>query len=161
MITQKKLKEQLHYDAKTGLFTWKKAHDARRVGKTAGWLCRKGYRHFRIQGETVKAHRMAFVYMGLDIPDQVDHINHDRDDNRWGNLRIATQNINMGNKKIYKNNKSGFHGVYWRADRKMWVSSVQFRKKRVNLGQYAEKQDAINAVEIAHKEYGFHENHGH
>ena len=45
-------------------------------------------------------------------PDEIDHINGDKADNRWENLRAVTRSRNGHNKPIHRRNKIGFPGVY-------------------------------------------------
>jgi hypothetical protein len=69
-----------------------------KVGDTVGTYDGNGYLDTRIGGKTYKLHRLAFLYMeGEFPPDQVDHINTVRSDNRWVNLRKYTQLENMNN----------------------------------------------------------------
>jgi hypothetical protein len=82
---------------------------------------------------------------------QVDHINHDTLDNRKENLRIVSQSQNMANRKINKNNKSGYKGVCWSYREKKWVA----RTADVYLGYFQNKKDAARAYNnTARKLYG-------
>lgn len=47
------------------------------------------------------AHRVAFTLMGVPLPHEVDHINGNRSDNSWANLRPATRQQNEYNKAGY------------------------------------------------------------
>lgn len=91
---------------------------------------------------------------------QVDHGNHNTLDNRRGNIAIVTSGENKKNKRLYANNTSGVAGVQWNVRVKRWIALVIVNKKRVHLGSYVEKQDAIDARIKANAEYGFHVNHG-
>lgn len=64
----------------------------------------------------------------LDNKSVVDHINHDIYDNRRQNLRIINQTLNQVNKRLQKNNQTGFKGINWAKDRKGW--KVQIRKNK-------------------------------
>ena len=107
-ITQEYLKEILDYDFKTGIFTWKFTHGNVKKGNRAGYNS-NGYRQIQLGYQsdcrTFKEHRLAFLYMIGRFPDSslvVDHINGEKDDNRWCNLREVTQRENMQNCKSYK-----------------------------------------------------------
>lgn len=100
MITQKRLKELLHYDPETGLFTWKVSRGGVKAGSITGCYGCHGYLRISIDGKRYLSHRLAFLYIdGAFPPEQVDHINEVKDDNRWCNLRHATHGQNQKNQK--------------------------------------------------------------
>ena len=76
--------------------------------------------------------------------DYCDHKNGNTMDNRDENLRQATHDTNMQNKKIYKNNKSGCHGVR-QNNRFKWEARIRKNNKEHYLGVYENKDDAILA----------------
>jgi len=92
--------------------------------------------------------------------DQIDHINGDPTDNRWENLRDVTNKENQMNRKLGSNNTSGFVGVYWDNSHDRWRSQIWHNSKKVNIGSFKNKQDAIEARKQANIKYGYHENHG-
>jgi hypothetical protein len=61
---------------------------------------------------------------------------------------------------MYSNNRSGHMGIAWDKDGDRWRAYINVNKKRINIGSFADKNDAINARMIAEIKYGFHENHG-
>ena len=81
MITQKRLKELLHYCPDSGVFTRLKSTSNRvKVGDIAGWKGKNGYIGINVGGVKERAHRLAFLYMTGDFPVfQTDHINGIRD----------------------------------------------------------------------------------
>lgn len=172
ILTQKYLKECVHYNPKTGVFTWKerprehfkndstaKGWNTRRSGTKAGNL--HEYWQIRINYMYYYHHRLAFLYMTGKWPkDQVDHINHDRADNRWINLREATGQENHKNEIFRKTNTSGFTGVSHCKRYNKWTTRIMVNGKYKNLGYFDDKQDAIKARKTANIKYGFHENHG-
>jgi len=106
------------------------------------------------------SHRLAFYYVLGWCPEEVDHINHVRDDNRWINLRAASKQENHRNRKLDTNNKSGFNGVTWYKNYSKWLACIGIGGKQINLGYFENKDDAIAARKAANIKYGFHPNHG-
>jgi hypothetical protein len=95
MITQEQLKERLHYEPETGVFTWL---IGQRQGQVVGFNANDGYMQISPvvqRGEKPKfyvLHRMAwFCVNGFWPPEEIDHINGDRSDNRICNLRLASK----------------------------------------------------------------------
>ena len=161
-ITQEELKEMLNYDADTGLFTWVKKRNRIKVGGVAGCIDKvNGYRVIRINRNLYRAHRLAFLYMTGKFPtDDTDHINHDRSDNRFVNLRKVTRSENLRNSSLSSNNTSGFTGVYWEKARNKWKVCIKINGKGKHLGYFTDIDDAIACRKKVNIEHGFHENHG-
>jgi hypothetical protein len=95
--TEEQLAEKLLYDQETGDLTWKTS------GKKAGAL-NNGY--LRVGKHGVYAHRLAYFKMTGEWPEEVDHINGNKLDNRWDNLRLCNHQQNTWNISAQKNNKS-------------------------------------------------------
>lgn len=102
----------------------------------------------------------AWFIVYKEIPDQVDHINHVRNDNRIGNLRNVSPTENGRNKDLCSDNKSGVNGVSWHKRDKRWRAHIVIARKQIHLGNFINKEDAIAARFAADKEIGFHPNHG-
>lgn len=146
LLTQARLKELLHYDPETGQFTWLANQGRARTGQTAGTTDTAGYVVVRAAGRFYKAHRMAFLYMcGEFPPDDVDHINRVKGDNRWGNLRLATRPENLANIGLLRSNTSGYRGVSWRKSSGRWQAFGSRDRRRVHLGFF----DSLEGAAIA------------
>lgn len=160
IITQSELKELYNYDPLTGIFTYNNPLPRCRFkhGDVAGSLSR-GYVRMRVQGKNYRAHRLAWLYMFEVWPKhQIDHINHDRSDNRINNLREATHQENQRNRSVNKNNTSDVCGVNWEDCK--WRSRITIDRKNISLGRFIDKFEAICARKSAENLYGFHSNHG-
>jgi len=162
-MTQNILKKYLHYNPDNGVFTRAlKTANFIRVGDVAGWLDKaSGYRKIYLRNKQYSAHRLAWLYMVGEFPsDQIDHINHIRDDNRFSNLRTATHSENQRNASIRYDNASGVTGVYWSKPRRKWQSEIYVNGKKIYGGSFG----CVTAAAIARKaletKHGFHENHG-
>ena len=157
-MTQSELKQVLSYNPDTGLFK-RTSHSKTKQRKDKKVGCvRDGYVRIKVYGKGYSAHRLAFLYMTGSMPDQVDHINHIRSDNRWENLRAVTNSDNQKNASLRKDNRSGQVGVSWVAT--SWIARINHLGERINLGSFAKFSDAVDARKNAEVLYGFHENHG-
>lgn len=165
ILTQARLKELLHYDPDTGLFTWLPRGlnfwDAHYAGKVAGSRSGRGYVQIRILERMEYAHRLAFLYMVGKYPEfSTDHINGIITDNRWCNLRSVTQSENNKNMRTPKDNTSGVMGVFWGHRLQKWQPAIRVNRKQYHLGCYSDWFDAVCARKSAENRFGFHPNHG-
>lgn len=151
ILTADELRRIMSYDPETGLFTWLTRIGARgNPGSTVGSPTDQGYRMTRICGKQYLLHRLAFLWMTGEWPsDSIDHINRNRADNRWSNLRVVTHAQNHQNRSKGKNNKSGVLGVCWSRRDGRWIASITINYKRKSLGHYTNKDDAIAARKAA------------
>jgi hypothetical protein len=141
MITQSELKEVLDYNPDTGVFSWIKQN-----GNVAGTKANGEYVRIQIKRKQYLAHRLAHLYMTGNFPkNDIDHINHIKDDNRWVNLRDATDSQNHANVKRHKKNTSGYKGVSWNKTNKKWRAKIEYMKKSMHLGYYTTPQEASEA----------------
>lgn len=151
--TQDRLKEVFTYDPETGIFTRRITQG--RCGRwKAGTVCGTaagGYVSINVDYIIYRAHRLAWRYMTGDSPDGIDHINGDGMDNRFCNLRPANQTQNAGNKRIQKNNKSGYKGVFLHKQTGKYRARLQRYGKLYELGIYNTAEEAKAAYDAAAK----------
>ncbi len=173
-LSQEFLKEALDYNPDTGIFTWKErpghhfptkhgvaVSNGRFSGKVAGCEAGNGYINIRIDNWLVGAHRLAYLYMTGRFPeDEIDHINHLRNDNRWANLRGASKKENRKNALMMSTNTSGFNGVHFDKAKNKWAARINANKKYIFIGNFENKIDAIEARKAANIKYDYHPNHG-
>ena len=100
--------------------------------------------------KTLKLHRLI-----TNCPNDmvVDHINHNPLDNRKENLRICTQSDNCKNRITNNNKSSGVTGVSWVEKFSKWRARINIDGKRVSLGYFTNKEDAIAARHKAELKY--------
>ena len=121
-LTAKRLRSLLDYDKASGVFTWKVARGRVAAGAKAGtpFPGKNGHRRVRIfvDNRPHLAHRLAWLWMkGEDrdtmriVPEQIDHRDTDGANNRWRNLRAATQAQNQRNTCARSHNHSGHKWV--------------------------------------------------
>jgi len=82
----------------------------------------------------------------------VDRIDND-EDYKPGNLRWATRVEQSTNRRMFKSNTSGVTGVYWTKSMGKWLARISVNNKKINLGYYVDKVDAINARKLAEIKY--------
>ena len=162
-MNQERLKSLLDYNPETGKFIWRVSkRRGVKAGSEAGNINSNGkYRCIGIDGKKYSAHRLAWLwYYGRWPEDQIDHINHNPDDNRIENLREVSNQENQRNRRLSRNNTSGRVGVHWHKMEEKWRASIKSNGKNIFLGRFKEKEDAIKAREEAEVKYKFHKNHG-
>ena len=144
-ITQERLKELLHYDPETGVFTWLvRLSNRGLVGSHAGSLV-AGYIDIGISSKSYRAHRLAWLYVNGEWPeDALDHINGDTADNRIKNLRETNKSENGQNVcEARINNQSGFLGVS--PKRGKWRATIMVDGKQTHLGSFDTPELAADA----------------
>jgi len=154
MLTQAKLKQLLHYDHETGVFTWRQSRGRIKAGDIAQSKGKYGHRTVKINGKNMQLHRLAWLYMYGKFPDNmIDHINGISWDNRIVNLRDVTNTINQQNqKKAHVNSKSGLIGASWNRQNKAWKAQITHNGKCLYLGLYHTAQLAHDAYLKAKRE---------
>jgi hypothetical protein len=142
-VTKERLRELLVYDPGTGIFTWiKQATPSVRIqiGDVAG-TSHHGYRTISIDGVQYPAHRLAFLFMlGRWPVDQIDHVNLNRSDNRWLNLREATRSENAMNALVGRRNATGLKGVCKNGNK--WSARITIDQHVFHLGSFPSPQEA-------------------
>lgn len=142
MITQSYLLGNYMYDPVSGVVTHTTDKGRNKVkGKVVGCLTSHGYLQTSIFDTKIRLHRLAWMYMFGDVPDnmQIDHINGNRADNRLCNLRVVSNKINSKNSKMAKNNKSGTTGVCYDKSKDSYIVTVG----KKYIGRCKDIDDAI------------------
>jgi hypothetical protein len=153
-LTAERLREILHYDPETGVFTNKVKRNRRTViGTVAGSVYTKGYRGVIIQRVRYRENRLAWLYVyGVWPVGQVDHINHDRADNRIANLRDVSAFENTRNRQVSRTApESGCPGV----NRKPtgWLVTIKVNGRLIYLGLHKDLQTPISHRKMAEAKY--------
>jgi hypothetical protein len=110
-----------------------------------------GYKNGKILGETYYAHVVIWrVMTGIWPEQEVDHIDRDVSNNKWGNLREASTSQNRANRSLFKTSLSGFKGVRLQ-DSGRW--QVRFNKR--HIGTFNSDIEAAKAYDkLAREHYG-------
>ncbi len=155
------LKEILRYNSRTGEFFWKITQGKAKKGFRAGYKRRsrtkEGYKgrwywsiyiydlelHKTFQ---YQAHRLAwYMFYGEDpFPYNIDHKDKDSLNNKIRNLRKVTTAENNKNKSKYKNNSTGYPGIYLTYEGK-FRATAYIDGKSVNAGTWETIEDAVKA----------------
>jgi hypothetical protein len=162
------LHKRLRYDHDTGEIFWR---DCSLMSN--GWRTRwagkpaftnkeaKGYLVGKIDGDTFKAHRIAWaIYHGEEPKEQIDHVNGIRTDNRICNLRVVSNQENCRNKSMNAKNTSGVCGVVWSKKTQKWVAQIGISGRYFNLGYFHTLEEAAEARAMAAAQNGYSERHG-
>ena len=176
--TPELLRQLLDYDPETGVLTWRerpvsmfgagshgqeseaKRWNRKNAGKQVGSPS-QGYLRCGIGGIFILTHRIVWAITYGAWPDgEIDHINHDRSDNRLVNLRLVTKTENNRNQRKQKNNTSGVTGVIWDKRAQMWRARIYRDGQWRHLGLFKDFEDASLARRAAETELGYHVNHG-
>ena len=156
MITQKELKEYLDYNSETGYFIWKIDTGRGRIGEKADYKNNKGYIQIGIKNKFYLAHRLAFLWMEGYLPENgVDHVDRDKTNNKWNNLREVSQSCNAKNRSLRSDNKSNIIGVSWHKMSGKWVSNIKANNKKIHLGLFEDIDMAAKARWEAEVRYGY------
>lgn len=150
-LTQERLRELLHYDLGTGIFRWRISTGRKiKAGSVAGSRMGNGYIHIGIDSRKYQAHRLAWLYVNGEWPSKdIDHKNNVKDDNRIGNLRLATMSQNIANARRRSDNTSGFKGVSWKKRDSKWCARIRDGNKYRHLGLFTDPADAAKAYDAA------------
>jgi hypothetical protein len=164
-LTAEQLRSLLHYDPDTGTWRWRprpvsarterrrkaRGSTPRYEGQVAGYINGQGYRYISIYRKFHKASRLAFLYVTGVLPvATVDHINHDRGDDRWSNLRSVTPSESAMNRGPRADSVSRYRGVSRDARAGKW--RVEIRRSTqpiIYLGSYDDPRSAALVYDMA------------
>lgn len=148
-----KLKATLDYDPETGVIRWlERSAWCVQVGQPIESVCDHGYVRFNVAKVSYYAHQVAWAWMTGAWPTHpLDHINGNRLDNRWANLRKADKVLNGQNqRKPHKQNSTGFLGVS--RDGKKYRAQITVNMRTRKLGTFETPEQAHEAYIKAKRE---------
>lgn len=138
----------INYDSEKGAFSWNCdiAYNVKK-GTIAGHLGKKGYWIITFRARPLKAHRLAWLKIwGAPIPNVLDHINGDRNDNRILNIRASDTVLNGGNRREHR--EGGLLGTTYLKRDGVWVAQGWHRKKKYFFGRFPTKEQASEVYKI-------------
>ena len=128
-------------------------------GDPAGYAHSEGYRSISIGGKEYLLHRVIWFMKTGRWPYQIDHIDHDRSNNRWRNMREVFDTDNQKNTSLSSNNRSGVNGVRVLPSGRFYAY-IMVNRKQISLGTRDTLEEAATLRKAADLQYGFHGNHG-
>ncbi len=134
MITYAEVRNNFEYNQRTGAFT--------RGGKKIGYLSRKGYLRCSFRSKQYPIHRLIWLWMTGEWPITIDHINCEKLDNRWKNLRNVTNEANQQNmRKATSRNGLGVLGVT-NSSVGRYRAQISINGTNISLGCYDSPEEA-------------------
>ena len=116
------------------------------------WSDKHGY----VVTQSAETRKMIHMHrLIMDVPNDkdVDHINHNKKDNRKQNLRIVSRQENMCNTSMKSNNKSGVTGIHFDKRFGKWIAQIGYKGKKIYLGSFLKFDDAVKVRKEAEEKY--------
>lgn len=154
-LTAERLRELLHYDPETGVFTRRISTNSRaQRGDIAGCPNGEGYIYIGVDARVYRAHRLAWLYMTGEWPShQIDHKDLVKSNNRWENLRQATVSENQANRAPQSKKYPSPKGARWHKRDKCWQAGITVAGRHISLGYFQTAEEAHAAYVAASREY--------
>jgi hypothetical protein len=153
-LTAQRLRELLHYDPKTGVFTrLTRSAQCVHIGEVVGWFGGDKHRRASVDRRTYLLHRLAWLYMTGEWPSmRIDHVDDDPINNAFANLRdVDRSTILQKQRKAHRGSKAGILGVSLARGR--WVARMTIEGRRVHLGTFASAEEAGSAYREAKRRF--------
>lgn len=159
-LTQELVQSLFIYDSVSGLLINRVNKGKALAGAISGTVHKNGTIYVRVLGKKEIAHRIIWLYVNGYLPVEIDHIDHNRSNNAWNNLREVNHAQNMLNKPIYKNSKTKCSGISIDKRCGKYRAYIQVNCKQKGLGYFDTLEQAIAVRSTALKEHRYHDNHG-
>ena len=154
------------FDYRDGSLYWKdriisKGRKSVKNGKKVGTSGGNGYLNVDIDKCRYRVHRLVFMMFNGYLPEEVDHINNNRTDNRIENLRASDKTTNKHNSLKPITNTSGIKGVSWHKKNKTWRCCLWTNNKPKEVCGFETKELAQEFMELWREmAHGSFANHG-
>lgn len=139
-ISQERLLELLSFDEITGLFVRNVTRGGQKKGVVAGSFDKVGYWLVRVDGYLYFGHHLAWLAFYGVMPNEIDHINGNKSDNRISNLREVSRSINMGN--VVRKGRGIMQGVRYDKRYSKYQARLMTKGKSLHLGMFDTAEDA-------------------
>lgn len=140
--------ELFSYDSKTGNILQQKKRPKVKVGEIAGSITPKGYRYIQAKGRKYPAHHLVWYFETGSFPSLfIDHIDGNKLNNHFLNLREVTIKQNNEHRGKQKNNSSGYKGVTFNKRLNKFIAQIQHNSKQLHIGIFDTALEASEAYE--------------
>ena len=139
LITKELLLNHLSYNKTSGKMFWKNPTSNRvKVGQEVGTLCNTGHLKVRLIGKSLYLHRLIwFLEMGKWPDKHIDHVNKNKTDNRFTNLRECDDLLNSINRS-----RGGLMGCYFSKQKQKWIVDSKLNGVRKTKGGFNTEYEA-------------------
>lgn len=149
-ITKDFVLDMLDYVPASGLLLQRKKRPRIQVGSIAGVITPHGYRYIQLDGQKYAAHRLVWLIETGFFPEKhLDHIDGNKLNNCFTNLREVTVKQNSENKTAQKNNQLGVRGVCFNKRLGKYIAQIQHNGKNKHIGVF----DTIEQAKDAYVEW--------
>lgn len=145
VLTAQEVRELFEYNNLTGELKWKTTGKGRKLNKIAGSKDRHGYLQTRIHKKIYFNHRLIWLHVYGEWPQQViDHIDGNPLNNKIQNLRDVSRRTNQENqrKAASSNKTTKLLGSSLNKSTGKYVSTIQVNKKTIYLGLFKTPEEA-------------------
>jgi hypothetical protein len=145
-LTADFVRNRFWYEPWTGQLSYRiPPNSCYKQGDPVGTKTLKGYIRVVIDWKHYLSHRIIWLWMTGEWPEfEIDHIDGNKANNKWSNLRKAQSFQNMHYKGVQINNTSGFKGV-WKSSAHRWCAEIKIRGIKHIVGHYDTPEEASKA----------------
>lgn len=137
-LTAERVRELFEYNPEGGWLVRRTTRGSTKAGERAGSDHPNRYRYVKIDGVLYAEHRVIWLYVTGRWPlDQIDHCDGIEGNNKWFNLREATQSQNMGNRRP----QTKLKGVT-KSQKGSWQAQIAINKRKFHLGYFPTPEEA-------------------
>ena len=144
LVSIERLKFILEYHSDGYFIRKSKVNRNTIIGSKAGYIRDNGYVVVRVDNVDYLEHRLVWFYMTGEWPkENIDHIDLNKTNNRFDNLREASPTENNFNCVARKTSKSGFKGI--RLFKGKYRVRITINNKEIYIGSFLSLEEAIAA----------------